>query len=64
MASSIITERIAMLFENDKSKKQKQLAEKIGINESTLSTWLKKKRDIPPEYLLPICEFWKRYALF
>ena len=58
MANSIITERVEMLFKNDKSKKQKQLAEKIGISASTLSTWLSEKRDIPPEYLLPICEFW------
>lgn len=54
----MITERISKLFESNKTKKKKQLAEKIGISESTLSTWLKKKRDIPPEYLLPICEFW------
>lgn len=58
MSKSIITQRIATLFDNDKSKKQKELAKKIGISESTLSTWLSKGRDIPPEYLLPICEFW------
>lgn len=54
---SYVTQKIDLLFRINKSKKQKDLAKKIGISTSTLSTWLSKSRDIPPEHLIPICEF-------
>lgn len=54
---SFVTQKINLLFKMNKNKKQKDLAEKIGISTSTLSTWLSKNRDIPPEHLIPICEF-------
>lgn len=47
MTNSIISGRIKTLFNKNKSKRQKDLALLLGVNESTLSTWLKQGRDIP-----------------
>lgn len=35
---------------------QKELAAAIGVPYSTLNSWLKLKRDVPSQYLVPICE--------
>lgn len=38
-------------------KTQKELAESIKVSKSTLNNWLKLGRDIPAQYIVPICEF-------
>jgi transcriptional regulator with XRE-family HTH domain len=47
------------VHEELKKKKvsQKALADHIGISTSTLNNWLKRDRDIPNEYVVPICGF-------
>lgn len=38
---------------------QKGLASNIDVSSSTLNNWLKLGRDIPSQYIIPICEFLK-----
>lgn len=52
-----VSKRVLELLSNDKSLSQKGLAQAIGVAPSTLSNWLLKNRDIPPEKLIPICEY-------
>ncbi|MDR1328942.1 MAG: FRG domain-containing protein [Oscillospiraceae bacterium] len=41
----------------EKKVSQKALADHIGISTSTLNNWFKSDRDIPNEYVVPICGF-------
>jgi transcriptional regulator with XRE-family HTH domain len=50
------TSRVAALLK-EKRIKQNALAQRIGISTSTLNNWLKSERDIPADYVIPICEF-------
>lgn len=52
-----VSERVLELLSKDKSFSQKELAKSIGVAPSTLSNWLLKNRDIPPDKLIPICEY-------
>ena len=52
-----VSKRVLELLSNDKSRSQKELAQAIGVAPSTLSNWLLKNRDIPPDKLIPICEY-------
>lgn len=52
-----VSKRVLELLSNDKNLSQKELAQSIGVAPSTLSNWLLKDRDIPPEKLIPICEY-------
>lgn len=36
---------------------QKELGNCISVSASTLNSWLKQKRDIPSQYILPIADF-------
>ena len=57
-----LTERVAELLKVSKGQKtpgisQIKLANHIGVPDSTLNGWLKNNRDIPNEYIVPICGF-------
>lgn len=52
-----ISKRVLEMLSQDKSLSQKELASAIGVAPSTLSNWLLKDRDIPPNKLIPICEY-------
>jgi transcriptional regulator with XRE-family HTH domain len=49
-------ERVSYLLA-EKDIKQNKLAAHLGVPTSTLNNWLKLGRDIPPEQIIPICEF-------
>lgn len=51
-----INDRIQLTL-SDKGITQKALAGKIGVSASTMNNWIKLKRDIPAQYIIPICEF-------
>lgn len=36
---------------------QKELSETLGVPKSTVNSWFKLGRDIPPDQIIPICEF-------
>lgn len=36
---------------------QKELSEALGVPKSTVNSWFKLGRDIPPDQIIPICEF-------
>lgn len=60
--NNTINERLSSLLESGKHQKksefnQKSLALHLGVSESTLSGWLRLKRDIPNRYIVPICEY-------
>jgi len=42
---------------NLKKLSQKGLCEKLEVSPSTMNNWLKQNRNIPPEHLIPICEY-------
>lgn len=44
-------------FLEDRKLTQKALAQHLGIATSTINNWIKLKRSIPAEYIIPICEF-------
>ena len=52
-----INERITNLLSSNSAFSQKDLANYIGKQQSTLSNWLLKDREIPSSYLIPICEY-------
>lgn len=52
-----INERITNLLSSNSAFSQKDLANYIGKQPSTLSNWLLKDREIPSSYLIPICEY-------
>lgn len=51
-----IIERIYKIL-NEKNLKAKDLAVFLGINQSVLSTWKKRCKNPPSEYIIQICEF-------
>lgn len=51
-----IIERIYKIL-NEKNLKAKDLSEYLGINQSVLSTWKKRCKNPPSEYIIQICEF-------
>ena len=52
-----INERITNLLSSNSAFSQKDLANYIGKQPSTLSNWLLKDREIPSSCLIPICEY-------
>ena len=54
----LIGERLQTELTN-KGLKQKELALAISVPTSTINNWIKKSRDIPSQYIIPICEFLK-----
>lgn len=50
-----ICERMFKIM-NEKGIKAINLAEKLGINKSVISTWKKRGNNPPSEYLIQICE--------
>lgn len=52
-----INERITNLLSSNPAFSQKDLANYIGKQPSTLSNWLLKDREIPSSCLIPICEY-------
>ena len=52
-----INERITNLLSSNSAFSQKDLANYIRKQPSTLSNWLLKDREIPSSYLIPICEY-------
>ena len=52
-----INERITNLLSSNSAFSQKDLANYIGKQPSTLSNWLLKDREIPSSYLISICEY-------
>ena len=51
-----IGERVLDLLK-EKGGRQKELAEALGIGESTVSQWGKPNRNPSSELIIPICEF-------
>ena len=49
-----IANRLAELIREKKVIK-KELAEKIGVAQSTLATWLGRGEDFPAQYVMPLC---------
>ena len=53
---STVTARLFAILKEQK-KTAKALSRATGIPESTISNWRTKNRDIPADYIIPICEF-------
>lgn len=53
-----VNERVSSVLKSKKAT-QRDLATEIGVSTSTLNNWLKLGRDIPAQYIVPICEFLK-----
>lgn len=51
-----VNERVSCALKGQKAT-QRDLAAAIGVSTSTLNNWLKLGRDIPAQYIVPICEF-------
>lgn len=51
-----VNERVSSVLKSKKAT-QRDLAAEIGVSTSTLNNWLKLGRDIPAQYIVPICEF-------
>ena len=51
-----VNERVSCALIGQKAT-QRDLAAAIGVSTSTLNNWLKLGRDIPAQYIVPICEF-------
>lgn len=53
---STVTARLFAILK-ESGKTAKALSQATGIPESTISNWKNKNRDIPSDYIIPICEF-------
>lgn len=51
-----VNEQVSSVLKAHKAT-QRDLAAAIGVSTSTLNNWLKLGRDIPAQYIIPICEF-------
>ncbi len=51
-----VNERVSDVLKAKKAT-QRDLAAAISVSTSTLNNWLKLGRDIPAQYIIPICEF-------
>ena len=50
-----IANRLNLLCQQ-KGIKKKALAEKIGVAQSTLQTWISRGQDFPAQFVVPICD--------
>lgn len=55
--SENITERIKNVIKTNEALNQKDLSSYLKKAPSTISQWLTQNRDIPAEYIIPICEY-------
>lgn len=51
-----VNEQVSSVLKAHKAT-QRDLVAAIGVSTSTLNNWLKLGRDIPAQYIIPICEF-------